>query len=138
MFRRYIRSAFRMAQRGVEATWVSQRSDLRALCPERAVSACSSATDIVEHNANPVHHTTPHTEQLLITLRAHISYAVRCMCSQVYGLALYVERQTAAAELARLNSEGFFADGNYGVERMCAAIAALKCNKASPLQSNYS
>lgn len=54
------------------------------------------------------------------------------MFSQVYGLALYVERQTAAAELARLNSEGFFADGDYGVERMCAAIAALKCDKASP------
>lgn len=48
---------------------------------------------------------------------------------QVYGLALYVERQPAAAELARLKSEGFFDDGDYGVEKMCSAIAAIKCNK---------
>jgi hypothetical protein len=53
---------------------------------------------------------------------------------KVYGLALYVERQTAAAELARLKSEGFFKDGDYGVERMCAAIAALNCNKVAQIQ----
>jgi hypothetical protein len=51
--------------------------------------------------------------------------------SQVYGLALYVEREAASAELARLTSEGFFADGDHGVERMCGAIAQLRCNKVA-------
>ena len=49
----------------------------------------------------------------------------------MYGLALYVEREAASAELARLTSEGFFADGDHSVERMCGAIAQLRCNKVA-------
>lgn len=46
-------------------------------------------------------------------------------------MALYVEREAASAELARLTSEGFFADGDHSVERMCDAIAQLRCNKVA-------
>ena len=48
-----------------------------------------------------------------------------------------MEREAASAELARLSSEGFFADGNYGVERMCGAIAELKCLKVAQASQHY-
>lgn len=57
--------------------------------------------------------------------------------AQVYGLALYVEKQAATGELARLYSEGFFGDNDYSVERMCAAIAELKCDKVAQVSTPF-
>ena len=53
-------------------------------------------------------------------------------CAQVYGLAMYAEEAGARQELARLKAAGFFSDGDDSVEKMCSAIAAMKCHKVPP------
>ena len=53
---------------------------------------------------------------------------------QVYEGALYVEKQTAAAELRRLQAEGFFGQGDYSTDRLCAALAAANATRVLQLR----
>lgn len=52
----------------------------------------------------------------------------------MYEGALYVEEETAAAELRRLQAEGFFRQGDYSTDRLCAALAAANATRVVQLR----
>lgn len=56
-------------------------------------------------------------------------YKLGFISVKVYGLAMYVEQNTAMAEIARLKSQGQFKDGDMSVERMCSVLGSLNVTK---------
>ena len=45
-----------------------------------------------------------------------------------------MEEQAAAAELRRLQAEGFFGQGDYSTDRLCAALAAANATRVMQLR----
>jgi hypothetical protein len=45
-----------------------------------------------------------------------------------------MEGQTTAAELHRLQAEGFFGQGDYSTDRLCAALAAANATRVMQLR----
>ena len=52
----------------------------------------------------------------------------------MYEGALYLEEQAATSELRRLQAEGFFGQGDYSTDRLCAALAAVNATRVMQLR----